>query len=199
MKRRPNVRYRAPRTQPENQETKPSDAESPQQNAEPAKHFDSDSLRKLLEETSQRLFEDFGGKSLERRVAQHEASLDVYQQDLDRTMVHNEPDKFRWRIKPAESIRIGREIDALTKQITELRERTWQMAKETVEGFMYEQHMQQQAMAETQTAAAQPEAQNEASVAHGQTQPRTTPTESSAHHEAGTMQAPPNRPKPVAA
>ena len=134
-----------------------------------------------------------------RRVAQHEASLDVYQQDFDRTMVHSEPDKFRWRIKPAESIRIGREIDALTKQITELRERTWKMAKETVESFMYERHMQQHAMTETQTPAPQPEApKDEARVARAETERGATPTESSAHHEAGTMQAQPNRPKPVA-
>lgn len=207
MKRRPNVRYRAPRTETGNQETSQettlSDHEILMQGAEAMKRLDSDSLRNLLDETAEKLFEDFGGKSLERRIAQHECSLDVYQQDLDRTMSHPEPDKFRWRIKPAESVRIGREIDAVNKQIIEMRERAWQMAKEMVEELMQQhdrhRYEQKQAEAQTQPATTQPEPQTKAGVAHGQTQPKTTPTQSSAHHETRATQAQPNRSKPVAA
>lgn len=132
MKRKPNVRYRAA----QNNSPEAPQASLLDEATVAASKLDSASLRKVMNETSEKIFEDIGGKSLERRLAQLERSLDVYDQDLERTMTHEDPDRFRWRIKPAEAVRIGREIDGLRKQITELREGAWKTAGDILKEFM---------------------------------------------------------------
>ena len=130
MKRRPNVRYRKPEQQ---KQDKPSVTA---QAGDAVQDLSSDELRETANQAAQKFFEDWGGKSLERRLQQDEKLLDVLEQDIERSLKHPDPDKFRWRVKPSEKIRIGREMDVLTKQIQELREKAWNEAVEMIQYFM---------------------------------------------------------------
>lgn len=59
------------------------------------------------------LFRLRGGAAMQRALRMLEGTLDVYEQDLQRARADNAPEKFRWRVKPAEAMRAMREQQRL--------------------------------------------------------------------------------------
>ena len=66
------------------------------------------------------LFRLRGGEGLKRAQRLLDGTLDVYEQDLQRTRSDNSPEKFRWRVKPAEAMRAMREQQRLQAALEEL-------------------------------------------------------------------------------
>jgi hypothetical protein len=76
--------------------------------------------RLMKDEAAQRLFHERGGKALMDGLSQIEGALRMHEQDLDRGLRNENPEKFRWRVTPSVAIRLRAERKHLKAALAEL-------------------------------------------------------------------------------
>ena len=104
--------------------------ERPQQTHAPRRQ--DPRIEKATREAASQLFKQRGGERLQRALRLIEATLDVYEQDLARAKRDENPEKFKWRVKPGEALRCQRELMKLMTMIELLEEDCARVAGELI-------------------------------------------------------------------
>lgn len=117
------------------QDSKP---EQPQ-NAEEANQAYVDSVRSIADQ----LFEHYGGHDLEESLATMRETLALYREEIQRARKCEDPDNFKWLVKPSEGIRAEREVTRLNQFINALRERCFKEAQEGARELIEHHHQVQ--------------------------------------------------------
>jgi hypothetical protein len=73
--------------------------------------------RAMTEDIARRLFREKGGDGLMQDIRSVEDTLLMYQQDVDRGLRNENPEKFRWRVNPGVAARLRKELRQLQAEL----------------------------------------------------------------------------------
>jgi hypothetical protein len=139
---------------------------NPDQRREPGSHFPPVDLKQLEGEVARRLFHEKDGDSLLKDLRQISGTLKMYQQDIDRGLENENPEKFRWRVSPGVAQRLRKEEKQVEAQLQKLLNECKAEAEKIVKE-MYPQpagpttHIETQDSAPAATSTHQPAAEKE--------------------------------------
>jgi hypothetical protein len=74
----------------------------------------------MQENMARRLFSERGGDELIETLATIQGTLVMHQQDVERGMANDNPEKFRWRVSPAVALRLRKERKQLEAEVKAL-------------------------------------------------------------------------------
>jgi hypothetical protein len=77
--------------------------------SETSQNYSPVDLNAMSEDIARRMFREKGGESLMRDLRAIEGTLRMYEQDVERGMENDSPDKFRWRVSPGTATRLRKE------------------------------------------------------------------------------------------
>jgi hypothetical protein len=116
-------------------------------------------LNQLEGEIARRLFHEKGGDDLLKNLRQISGTLKMYQQDVDRGLENVNPEKFRWRVKPAEAQRLRKEEKQVETELQKLLDECKAEAEKMVRQMYPAEptiHVETQSGAPGQTSTHQP-------------------------------------------
>jgi hypothetical protein len=89
-------------------------------------------LRQLEGEVARKMFHEYDGDTLMRDLKAIDGSLQMHEQDVERGMRNENPEKFRWRVSPVVAARLRKEREAVEGKLQKLLDRCAQDAKKYV-------------------------------------------------------------------